>query len=99
MHDLSILEPFGHHNSTPLFLISNVVQIQPPQLMKDQHVKLQIFSAGVIKSVVFFYRPELYERFVQIEQQPFSLAVQISENHWQGRVSIELIGVDVHWFS
>lgn len=95
MQDLAILEPFGHHNSTPLFFINNVAQVQPAQLMKDLHVKLQIFSDGVIKPVVFFYRPELYELFVKQEQRPFNLAVQVSENHWQGRVNIELIGLDV----
>lgn len=95
MQDLAILEPFGHHNSTPLFFVSNVVQVTPAQLMKDLHVKLQVFAEGMIKSVVFFYRPELYELFVKQEQRPFNLAVQVSENHWQGRVNIELIGLDV----
>jgi len=96
MQDLAILEPFGHHNSCPLFFVQNVVQVQPAQLMKDLHVKLQIFSDGVMKSVIFFYRPELYQQFVAHAQKPFSLAVQVSENHWQGRVNIELIGVDVY---
>jgi single-stranded-DNA-specific exonuclease len=96
MQDLAILEPFGHHNSCPLFFVVNVVQVQPAQLMKEQHVKLQIFAEGAIKSVVFFYRPELYQLFVNHEYKPFSLAVQVSENHWQGRVNIELIGIDVY---
>lgn len=95
MQDLAMLEPFGHHNSCPAFLITDVVQVQPPQLMKEQHLKLQIFSDGVIKTVVFFYRPELYQKFVEQREQPFSLAVQVSENHWQGRVNVELIGLDV----
>lgn len=95
MQDLALLEPFGHQNGCPLFLVENVVQVQPPQLMKEQHVKLHVFSDGVVKPVVFFYRPELYQKFVQQADRPFSLAVQASENHWQGRVNIELIGVDV----
>ena len=96
MQDLAILEPFGHHNSCPLFFVVNVVQVQPAQLMKEQHVKLQILAEGVIKQVIFFYRPELYDLFVEHEYKPFSLAVQVSENHWQGRVNIELIGIDVY---
>lgn len=95
MQDLAILEPFGHHNSCPLFLLTNVVQVQPAQLMKDLHIKLQVFADGIIKSVIFFYRPELYQKFVAQAQRPFNLAVQVSENHWQGRVNIELIGIDV----
>ena len=95
MQDLAILEPFGHHNSCPLFLLTSVVQVKPVQLMKDLHIKLQIFADGIIKSVIFFYRPELYQKFVAQEQKPFNLAVQVSENHWQGRVNVELIGIDV----
>ncbi len=95
MQDLAMMEPFGHHNSCPAFLITDVVQVQPPQLMKEQHIKLQVFADGVIKSVIFFYRPELYEQLVVQGQQPFSLAVQVTENHWQGRVNVELIGLDV----
>lgn len=95
MQDLAQLEPFGHQNSCPAFWLNEVVQVQPPILMKDQHVKLQVFAEGVIKPVIFFYRPELYKKFVNQEQRSFGLAVQVTENHWQGRVSVELMGIDV----
>lgn len=95
MQDLAMLEPFGHHNSCPAFLVTDVVQVQPPQLMKEQHLKLHVFAEGVIKPVVFFYRPELYQKFIDQADRPFSLAVQVTENHWQGRVNVELIGIDV----
>ena len=54
-----------------------------------------MFADGVIKPVVFFNRPELFALLKAQEQEPFDLAVHISENHWQGRTNIELIGVDV----
>jgi hypothetical protein len=45
--------------------------------------------------VVFFNRPDLFEKFLACEQESFSLAAQVSENHWNGRVNIELMGLDV----
>ena len=93
--DMAHLEPFGHCNSVPSFFFKDVVQVQKPTLLKDQHVKCQIFADGVIKPVIFFYRPELYEWFLKQSEEPFNLAAQVSENHWNGRINIELLGLDV----
>lgn len=95
VNDMAHLEPFGHCNSTPSFLIKDVVQVQKPTLLKDLHVKCQVFADGVIKPVIFFNRPELYEIFLKQKEEPFNLAAQVSENHWNGKVSVELLGLDV----
>jgi single-stranded-DNA-specific exonuclease len=95
INDMAYLEPFGHCNNTPSFLFKGVVQVQKPTLLKDQHVKCQVFADGIIKPVIFFYRPELYELFLKQNDEPFDLAAQVSENHWNGRVNIELLGLDV----
>jgi len=95
MDDISHLEPFGNANSQPTFYIKNVTQVQKPTLMKDVHVKCQVFAEGVIKPIVFFNRPDLFEKCIAQADQPFSLAAQVSENHWNGRVNIELMGTDV----
>ncbi len=93
--DMQHLEPFGNENSQPTFLIKQVVQVQKPMLMKDAHVKCTIFADGVIKPLVFFNRPELFELLMAHDQEPFDAAVTITENHWNGRVNIELLGVDL----
>ena len=95
LRDLAQLEPFGHENKPPTFLIDQVVQVQQPTLMKGAHVKCRLFADGVIKPVVFFNRPELFPLLQQQGERPFSVAAQVSENHWNGRVNIELIGADV----
>ncbi|MCX5922518.1 MAG: single-stranded-DNA-specific exonuclease RecJ [Candidatus Dependentiae bacterium] len=95
MEDIGQLEPFGNANTNPTFYVKNVTQVQKPTLMKDAHVKCHVFADGVIKPVVFFNRPDLFELFLAQEQEPFSLAAQVSENHWSGRVNIELVGLDV----
>lgn len=93
--DLDLLSPFGNQNSKPSFYMKNLVQVQKPTLLKGEHVKLSVFSDGVIKPVVFFSRPDLYDKFLALEDRSFDLAANITENYWNGRVNIELLGIDV----
>lgn len=95
MHDMHNLEPFGNENKQPYFHFKDVVMVQKPQLLKDLHVKCMIFADGVVKPVMFFNRPELFELFMQQGEEPFDLAAQVTENHWNGNVSIELSGTDI----
>lgn len=95
MLDMHNLEPFGNENKQPYFYFKDVVMVQKPQLLKDLHVKCMIFADGVVKPVMFFNRPELFEMFMQQGEEPFDLVAQVSENHWNGNVSIELSGTDV----
>lgn len=93
--DVTHLEPFGNQNSHPHFYLKDAVLLQRPILLKDAHVKCSIFAEGIVKPVIFFNRPELFEQLIQIGAETFDLAVQISENHWNGKVSIELQGIDI----
>lgn len=93
--DLTHLEPFGHENRQPSFYIQGVTLVQKPLLMKGAHIKCQLFAEGVIKPIVFFNRPELFEPLMAQEDTPFDVAATVVENHWNGKVSIELQGIDV----
>lgn len=95
MSDKEHLEPFGYHNSDPIFYVKDLLLVQKPQLLKNAHVKCSVFADGVIKPLIFFNRPELYERLVQLDQNFFSVAACVNENHWNGRVNIELTGLDL----
>jgi hypothetical protein len=33
--------------------------------------------------------------FIAQGSEPFDVAAQVTENHWRGRVNIELMGVDI----
>ncbi|BDC34727.1 hypothetical protein Noda2021_06850 [Candidatus Dependentiae bacterium Noda2021] len=93
--DMEHLEPFGNENAVPSFYLKDVVVVQKPQLLKDAHVKCLVFADGVIKPVIFFNRPELYEMLLAYENKSISIAVTVNENHWNGKSSIELMGIDI----
>jgi single-stranded-DNA-specific exonuclease len=97
--DLAYLQPFGAQNPQPLFHVPQVSLVQKPQLLKEAHVKGMVFADGVIKPVIFFNRPDLYEQLLERGTEPFDLAGQVTENHWNGRVNVELIGLDVSFSS
>lgn len=93
--DLNLFEPFGHENNQPYFYVQNVVLIKRPQLLKDQHVKCLIFADGVMKPIIFFNRPELFEQLVNQADEPFDIVGQVTQNYWNGNYSVELLGVDI----
>lgn len=93
--DMANLEPFGHQNSQPYFYIKNVVLVQRPTLMKDLHVKCVIFADGVIKPLVFFNRPELFELLINQGDEMFDVVAQVMENYWNGKTTVELQGIDI----
>ncbi|MBP6892752.1 single-stranded-DNA-specific exonuclease RecJ [Candidatus Babeliales bacterium] len=95
MQDLRLFEPFGHENPQPTFYVSGVVLVQKPQLLKDLHVKCTIFAQGVIKPVIFFNRPDLFDRLTAQADEPFDIVGQVMHNYWNGNYSIEIQGIDV----
>jgi single-stranded-DNA-specific exonuclease len=95
MKNMDYLQPFGNENPQPNFYLKNVVMIKQPQLMKDVHVKCSIFAEGIIKPVIFFNRPEIFDWLHNQKEEPFDLAVQVTQNYWNNKVSLELLGLDI----
>lgn len=93
--DMAHLEPFGNENSQPIFYVKGASLMEPPQLLKDAHTKCLLFAEGVIKPVIFFNRPDVYALLANRSDALVSCAVQATENHFNGRVSVELHGVDI----
>lgn len=95
VHDLKFLEPFGNENSQPIFYIKSASVIEVPILLKNAHVKCKIFADGIIKSIIFFNRPELKDIIEENKDKQISFLVYVQENHWNDRVSIEYQGIDI----
>lgn len=94
LKDLAYVEPFGCDNAQPLFYIERVSLCDAPVLLKGAHVKCQIFAEGQKRSVVFFNRPELFEK-LRTYTNLFDIIAYVTENHWNGSVFVELQGVDI----
>ena len=93
--DMQLLEPFGNENPQPAFYLKGVSLVGKPSLLKDVHVKCAIFADGVIKQLIFFNRPDIFTLLTEHEQGTFDVAAHVSENHWNGRSTIELNGIDI----
>ena len=93
--DLNQLQPFGHGNHQPLFHVDDVVLIQPPQLLKNAHVKCSIFADGIIKPLIFFNRPEIFDLLIAHQQEPFTIAATVGQNYWNGKTTTQLYGTDI----
>jgi single-stranded-DNA-specific exonuclease len=94
-HALQALEPFGATHAEPVFYIARATILQPPQLLKEQHVKVLVYDDGMAKPVIFFKRPDLYPWLQERVGQYCRLAAQISVNQWQGQTRYELLGLDI----
>jgi len=92
--DLERLEPFGMGNEEPVFIINELTQLKAPKLMKEKHLKITAFAQGVIKPIVFFNRPELYDVFKNLGDKTFSIVGTITQNEWNDTKSTEIIGID-----
>ncbi len=95
MADLDRLEPFGHKNHEPTFLIPDVTLVREPQLLKDAHVKASVFSQGTIKPIIFFNRPDIYQALSTIGDKPFDIVATVTRNEWNGKTTLELMGQDI----
>ena len=98
LDELALLEPFGHQNDSPVFILKNVINHKEPYLMKGLHVKCFIRSLENSEKViplVFFNRPDLWD-IIQTKDF-FNVVVKISENYWNDKRTLELIGIDINF--
>jgi len=95
LRDMAYLEPFGHENERPVFYIADVQLVQQPRLLKEQHVKCKVTADGVIRSVIFFSRPDIYTFLSERSNSTFDMIGYVVENHWRGKIYIEMQGIDI----
>lgn len=93
--DLALLEPFGNGNEQPIFYVKNLSLVESPVLLKELHVKCKLFADGIIKQVIFFNRPELYQWLLDNKHELFVIIATVSQNYWKDSVRIELVGQDI----
>ena len=87
---LKCLEPFGPKNTKPKFLSKNIsIDGIPKVLGKDQTtIKFNIKQRDSLFEAIGFRMIDEYEKL--IKGVPIDIVYNISENHWNGKISLQL---------
>ncbi len=88
------MAPFGPGNMRPVLVSENLMVTGYPQVLKEKHLKFQVHQVGSGQSLsaIGFSMAHLYE---QIDGQPFRMAYQVEENHFNGSTSLQLAIRDI----
>lgn len=83
--------PFGPGNMNPVFMTKGLSCKGFPRVMKDKHLKLDVFDPEnpnrTLEAVAF----NMVNHFESISRNmPFTICYTIEENNWNGKVSIQL---------
>ena len=88
---LKQMAPFGPSNPEPVFVSHNLQLYGQPRLLKEKHLKCDIWcpaeNTGAI-SAIGFNMPEFFPLLQA--GTPFSMAYTLEENVWRGQTSLQL---------
>ncbi len=95
-NDLKNLAPFGQANKNPFFLIDNV-KIIKPKIINDKFVSFFIKSKSgkLIQGISFNLINSEITRNLLFNKGEINLIVQINENVWNNKKSLQLIVADI----
>lgn len=96
---LKQMAPFGPENMTPIFASHNVRMSGTPTIMKEKHLKFEVFQTTSPGSAPFtaigFGMAEFYPKLVK--GKPFSIAYTIEENTFRDKTTLQLYLKDLKW--
>lgn len=88
---LLLMEPFGHGNEKPIFLMKNVEAINPTLVGQEKnHLKLKIGDKDSVISGIAFNFSESIKNGQKIDVVCF-----LNENEWNGKVNLEARILDI----
>lgn len=83
------MQPFGPGNMTPVFVSENVRLRGYPRILKEKHLKLDVFQDdSPVFSAIGFGMAEFYEPLMQ--GKAFHICYNIEINEFQGKRSLQL---------
>jgi len=83
LNSYELLQPFGSANPEPLFMTREVWLTEPPQELKNHHLKLQMKQKECWKNAMFFGAGQR-----ELPEQPWDIAFTINRNVFRGRTRI-----------
>ena len=93
---LITVSPFGEGNHNPYFLIEDVSIIKP-KLLKNKYLKFFVKSSSgkTVPGISFSYLDTNVSKNILYNKNKMSLIVQIKENQWNNKKSLQLIVLDI----
>lgn len=98
---LDQFEPFGPENPVPVFVSRGVTLVDPPRLLKDQHLKLRVRDGSAVLDAIGFGMPQHHAALEALHLNGarhsgrLDIAYQIQENHFRGRSTLQLLLLDL----
>lgn len=92
------MAPFGPENMQPVFVTENLTLKYTPRIMKEKHLKLELFeeeTGAVFTAVGFGMVEEHYQKLTQ--QKYFKIAYQIEENTFNNKTTLQLMLKDIKY--
>ena len=85
-----LLQPFGAANPEPLFMTREVWLTEPPQELKNHHLRLSMKQKECWQNAMFFGAGQR-----ELPEQPWDIAFTINRNVFRGRTSLQIVIQDV----
>ena len=79
------LQPFGMHNTQPLFLARGVRPLSEPVVLKEKHLRLTLGQNGTRREAIFFNGAA-----EPLPRPPWDIAFRIERNEWRGRATVQI---------
>ncbi len=96
---ISILKqfaPFGPGNLAPIFATDNVRDTSYGRIVGENHIKLKLVENGDFSHAFDAIAFQQADKFDIIKKNlPFSVCYSIEENHWQNRITTQLLIKDI----
>ena len=80
-------EPYGQGNPTPKFISKNIEILQSDTMGKEgEHLRFSFAQEGIVMAGVQFKTREVYEVGTKVD-----VAYTVNENHFRGRITLQLM--------
>ena len=89
------LAPFGPGNMNPVFLTERVRDYGNSRILKDEHIKFNIFQEEYPDIIIDGIGFGMADKFDIIMNGEFDIVYTLEENHWKGRTNIQLMVRDI----
>ena len=90
LNSYELLQPFGSANPEPMFMAREVYLTEPPNELKNHHLRLSMKQKECWRNAMFFGAGER-----ELPASPWDIAFTINRNVFRGRTNLQIVIQDV----